>query len=95
VNRRDHGNVTTVTKYLKVTETIEVSQPASRCLTRDYYSTYDVCRILGIDHKTYRRYEGKLFPIAKRDPKNGFRMFSDEDVEKLKKLWRKHRKGKR
>ena len=88
-------NVTTVAKYLKVTETIEVSPPKSRILSRDYYSTYDVCRILGIDHKTYRHHEGKLFPVAKRNQRNGFRMFSDEDVKELKKILNKRRKRKK
>ena len=55
----------------------------------------DVCKILGIDHKTYRHREGKFFPIAKRDPRNGFRMFSEEDIKELKGVWRKHRKRKK
>ncbi|RJP65941.1 MAG: MerR family transcriptional regulator [Candidatus Abyssobacteria bacterium SURF_17] len=74
---------------------MEVSPLASRCLTRNYYSTYDVCKILGIDHKTYRRYEGKLFPMARRNSRNGFRMFSEEDVKDLKKIWNKRRKRKK
>ena len=50
----------------------------------------DVCKAIGIDHKTYRRYEGDLFPVAKRLP-NGYRIFTEEDLEKLKLLWEKRK----
>ena len=50
-----------------------------------------MCKNLGIDHKTYRHHEGKLFPIAERNPRNGFRMFSEEDVKELKRIWKKRK----
>ena len=68
--------------------------PPSRYLTEGYYSTYGVCKILGMDHKAYRRYEGKLSPVVRRNPRNGFRIFSEVDVEELKRLWKKGEKAK-
>jgi predicted site-specific integrase-resolvase len=49
----------------------------------------EVCETLGIDRKTYRRHEGTLFPVALRDPKTGFRIFTKYQTNQLKKLWDK------
>jgi DNA-binding transcriptional MerR regulator len=51
-----------------------------------YNSTLEVCKILGIDHKTYCEKEGKLFPVAKRQP-NGFRIFTEDDVDVIRRAW--------
>jgi len=55
--------------------------------TREYFSTLDVCKPLGIDHKTYRSHEGKLLPAAQTTPNTGFRIFTEKQITQLKELW--------
>jgi hypothetical protein len=43
------------------------------------------------NHKTYQRHEGKLFPLAKRDPKNHFRVFTKQEI---KQAWQNHKEKK-
>jgi len=57
-----------------------------RTTTPDGYLTMkEACRRLGISSRTLLRKEqrGEIPPIA-RDPRNGYRRFTDEDILRLK-----------
>lgn len=51
------------------------------------YFIRDVARILGVSSRTVINWElaGKI-PRAKRDPMSKYRVYSEEDVKKLKKI---------
>lgn len=53
-----------------------------------FYTISDVARILGISDRTLKNYEnqGKI-PKARRDPKSRWRIYTDEDIQKLKALF--------
>jgi DNA-binding transcriptional MerR regulator len=49
------------------------------------YRTEDVARILGISKRTLCRYEKKgIFPVPSRNPINGWREYSEEDIGHLR-----------
>lgn len=54
---------------------------------RNYYLAQEVAEILGITKRTLWNWEdaGKI-PKAKRDPMSGFRLYSEKDLKKLKKI---------
>ena len=51
------------------------------------YFIKDIARILGVTNRTIFNWEkaGKI-PKAKRDPMSRYRIYSEEDVEKLKEI---------
>jgi len=51
------------------------------------YSIIDIIRELGISRKTYYNWEhaGKI-PKPKRDPMNGWRYWTAEDIKRLKRI---------
>ncbi len=52
-----------------------------------YYSINEVANSLGISKQTMIRYEGKnIFPKAKRNKLNGWREYTEKDIEALKKI---------
>jgi len=53
-----------------------------------YYTVAQVSKILGIGQTTIRRYEGKLFPMAKRVGRNKLRLFLNSQVELINKKWK-------
>lgn len=56
-------------------------------MTKNYYTTQEVAKILGISKQTLLRYEQKrIFPRVKRNPINKRREYSPEEVEKFKKI---------
>lgn len=51
------------------------------------YTAQEVADILGIHKRTMINYERKgIFPVAKRNPVNHWRQFSEKDVKKLKEI---------
>ena len=51
------------------------------------YSITDIIRELGISRKTYYNWEyANKVPKPKRDPMNGWRYWTSEDIKKLKKI---------
>lgn len=60
---------------------------------RGYSTSSDVVKELGIIKNTLFRWEaaGKI-PKAKRDPMSGYRVWTREDVEKIKKIMNKELK---
>lgn len=69
------------------TVTVQIPPSNSQRKTAKYLSSFEICKIIGIDHKTYRRHEGGLFPVAQRNPTNGFRIFTKQEANQLRKLW--------
>lgn len=55
-------------------------------MNKRYYIS-DLVKVLGISRKTYYNWEhaGKI-PKPHRDPMSGFRYWTKEDIEKLKKI---------
>ncbi len=54
---------------------------------KKYYRVSDVCKILGIFKNTLYNWEKKgKIPKAHRDPMSGWRLYSEEDIEKIKKI---------
>ena len=52
-----------------------------------YFHTEETAEILGISKQTLFRYEKKgVFPSARRNAVNGWREYTEEDIEKLKKI---------
>jgi excisionase family DNA binding protein len=49
------------------------------------YTTAEACRLAGTNRDTYLRWvrEGKFADVAHRD-RNGWRLFTTEDIERLK-----------
>jgi len=43
-----------------------------------------------ISQVTFKKYEGKLFPLARRD--NGRRIFAKHEIEQIKEIWENHKK---
>lgn len=70
------------------TVTVEIPRHDPNRKTSQFLSTREACELIGMSTKTYLRNEGKLFPIAKR-ARNGFRIFTQKDVDLLKKVWYK------
>ena len=66
---------------------------------KDYYKTGDVCKLLEISEKTYKTWEKRgWFPKARRNPISGFRIFDENELEELQRLFRaraRRFKGKR
>ena len=54
---------------------------------RNYYLAQEVAEILGVTKRTLWNWEeaGKI-PKARRDPMSGFRLYSEKDLKKLKKI---------
>jgi predicted site-specific integrase-resolvase len=50
-----------------------------------YYSTSEACKIAGTYRATFLRWvrEGKVEDVAKRD-RNGWRLFSEADIKRLR-----------
>lgn len=56
-------------------------------MTKTYYGTQEVARILGISKQTLLRYEQKkIFPRVARNPINKRREYSPVDIEKMKRI---------
>ncbi|MCD6080692.1 MAG: hypothetical protein B6D53_04750 [Candidatus Omnitrophica bacterium 4484_49] len=54
---------------------------------KKYYSVQEVAEILGISKQTLLRYEKRgFFPKARRNPINGWREYTWNDVQRLKKI---------
>ncbi|MEW6162432.1 MAG: MerR family transcriptional regulator [Nitrospirota bacterium] len=51
------------------------------------YRANEIAKILGVNKQTLFNWEasGKI-PKAKRDPMNNYRYYTDEDIEKLKRI---------
>ena len=60
-------------------------------LFKKYYTIKEASEKLGVASMTIFRWErdGKI-PRIRRHPKNGFRIFTDEDIIKIKLLKRDH-----
>ena len=54
---------------------------------KKYYSISEVASILGVPMRTLQSWEkaGKVFK-ARRDPMSHYRLYTKEDIEKLKKI---------
>ncbi len=54
---------------------------------KKFYTTNEVCNILGIVKNTLFNWEsaGKI-PKARRDPMNNYRVYTGKEVKKLKKI---------
>ena len=54
---------------------------------RNYYLAQEVAEILGVTKRTLWNWEeaGKI-PKARRDPMSGFRLYSEKDIKRLKKI---------
>ncbi len=51
------------------------------------YAVQEVADILGVYRGTVINYEKKgIFPDSRRNPINGYREYTDEDIENLKKI---------
>ena len=56
-------------------------------VTNKHYSAEEVARTLGISKQTLLRYEKKkLFPKPRRNPINNWRIYSEDDLEKMFKI---------
>ena len=56
---------------------------------KEYYKIGDVCKLLEINEKTYRNWEkAGWFPKARRNPISGFRIFDENELEELQRLFR-------
>lgn len=56
---------------------------------QDYYKVGDVCKLLKINEKTYRNWENAgRFPKARRNPVSGYRVFNEEELKELQRLFR-------
>ncbi len=56
-------------------------------MRRKYFYAKQVAEILGISKQTLLRYEKKgVFPKPKRNTVNGWREYTEHDVERLKKI---------
>lgn len=52
-----------------------------------YYKTSEVCKILGIFRNTLYLWERKgKIPRAYRDPMSGWRLYSQKDIDTIKKI---------
>ena len=52
-----------------------------------YYRVSEVCKVLGIFKNTLYNWERKRkIPRAYRDPMSGWRLYLQEDIEKIKKI---------
>ena len=52
-----------------------------------YYAVSEVCAVLGIFKNTLYNWERKAkIPKAYRDPMSGWRLYSQKDIERLKKI---------
>jgi len=52
-----------------------------------YYKVSEVCKILGIFKNTLYNWEKKgKIPKAYRDPMSGWRLYSQRDIKKIKKI---------
>lgn len=55
---------------------------------KKFFTIEEVAKILGISKQTIKRYERKkIFPPARRHAINGWRIYTDEDVENLKRIY--------
>ncbi len=53
----------------------------------NYYKVSEVCEILGIAKNTLYNWEKKnKIPRSYRDPMSGWRLYTDEDIEKVRKI---------
>lgn len=59
--------------------------------TGRHHSLSEAYKVVGISRVTYRKYEGKLFPLARRD-EAGRRIFTKKAIEEIKELWENHRR---
>jgi len=51
------------------------------------YTVQEVADILGIYRGTVINYEKKdIFPVPQRNPINGYREYTEEDIERLKRI---------
>jgi DNA-binding transcriptional MerR regulator len=51
------------------------------------YTVHDVARLLGIYRGTVINYEKKgVFPHPRRNPINGYREYTEEDIESLRRI---------
>jgi predicted DNA-binding transcriptional regulator AlpA len=64
----------------------EIPKSESRRKGDKFLSLSEACEMVGVKPTTYRRYEGSLFPKARR-MNNHFRIITYEDVEALRKIW--------
>lgn len=56
---------------------------------KGYLTVKDAARLLGVDRKTLYRWEvAKKIPAARRHPMNKYRVYTQEDIDKIKKLLR-------
>jgi excisionase family DNA binding protein len=52
-----------------------------------YYRVSEVCNVLGIFKNTLYNWEKKgKIPKAYRDPMSGWRLYSEKDIEKIKRI---------
>ncbi len=61
--------------------------PSDKSRSSRRYGAKEVAEILGVDKLTLFNWEeaGKI-PRAKRDPMNNYRYYTDQDVQRLKKI---------
>lgn len=60
--------------------------------TRNFYSLFEACRLIGISQVTFKKHEGILFPSIWRDEKAGRRLSTEKDIAQIKEIWEKHKK---
>jgi len=73
-------------EVIHFTVTVHIPKSDPRRKTGKFLSLSEACEIIGIKPTTYRRYEGGLFPKAKRLD-NNHRVFTNGDMEILRKIW--------
>lgn len=55
--------------------------------TEKYYTAREVAKILDISKQTLIRYENrKIFPSPRRNALNGWREYTEKDIDTLKKI---------
>jgi len=59
--------------------------------TGSFYSLFEACKVIGISTATFKKYEGQLFPLTRRD-ELGRRLFTEKDIEEIKEVWENHKK---
>ncbi len=82
----------TIEYVLDFTEIEQIAQDEKDALKiKNRFSVIEACKEIGISTTTYKRYEGKIFPLAKRS-KRGRRIFKKEEIEQIKEIWEKIKK---
>jgi predicted DNA-binding transcriptional regulator AlpA len=78
-------------QFFRFSVRVEIPKTNPNRKTGNFLSLSEVCELIDIKPTTYRRYEGSLFPRAKRLG-NNYRIFTKEEVDVLRKIWNERKK---